>query len=183
MITVRMPGRWRGKVSDRQPADWVQEYRRRLPRLPDDPGPGKFKRSFRLSNADRDVIKLFSRNDVSGFVRRLIALHLESLKPAASKPSPQIRAPSQVPQKQNLAPCLAPSSSTQKTSAPVVAKKAAAKSTPASVPKGMPPVLWQHTPENRWRPVFENSRWVRNPVTEEEKKAYAQWIESSTKLT
>ena len=123
------------------------------------------------------VIELLSRGKVSGFVRRLISLHLEPPKPAASTFRTPTHSPA--PKEPNFTISPAPPPSLQM---PRPGPKPSVKNVPAPVPTGMPPILWQRCPENRWRPVFENNQMVRNPVSEQEKKAYEQWIKSRLKF-
>jgi hypothetical protein len=169
-----MPSAWRGKVDDPQLTKWLREYEQRRSVLPADPGPGTFKRSFRL---DKKTTEKLSGGDLSAFLRRLIALHLSSSPHAVVAPrnvdrSPSALAPSRPKRKQVQPP--RPSPSSQKSSRTPEPKARTTPNAQAGIPPDMPPILWKPCLENHYSPLWRNGALVRDPIYPEEKVAFRQ---------
>lgn len=175
-----MPETWRGKASDRQLVAWVHDYDARRTALPPDPGPGAFKRSFRLSASDMRLVKNLAAGDLSSWLRRLIAFHVGSpqLLPAvAARNRVAVASPARAlvgsnPLERGLA--RKPPAVLNVAFSPVDNRLPSRHASPVDVP----PILVQPCPENNYSPMLRDGQWMRSPRTPEEDRAYRALLEA-----
>jgi len=160
-----MVSTWRGKVTDRQIHAWLHQYESRPIPLPADPGPGPFKRSFRLLENEEQLVDRLASHDRSSFLRRLVSLHLGAPQ-ASSRTFRRARLP--------------PSMAGTPPLVEVVGRPKDSRLTlPAAepkVPSDMPTILWVPCAENAYSPMFRDGRWVRMARTPIEQGAYSELL-------
>lgn len=175
-ISFRMPEAWRGRITDRNLVAWLHEYARQPYLLCSDPGPGDFKRSFRLSGDDAQLIQRLSADRVSAFARRLIAQRLNSaVRSTRLLPSSSARVP-RASADNSIARRIEQKSPVRST--PVAVRPQVEKNRVGASPTALelPPILCQPRPENGYSPMFRNGQWPRGAATQQEQRAYEEWL-------
>jgi len=154
----------------------LREYARQRPTLPADPGPSRFKRSFRISDNDARLLESVAGGDVSSFLRRVIVFYLASPGPVPdTSREPQASAPkpsSAVTKQRSVA---LKRSRTIDASFSQVEDYSLANSHLRTV---LPTILSEPCEENGYSPLWRDGQWIRMPRTPEERRAWASFTES-----
>ena len=171
LISFRMPDSWRGKVSDQQLLAWLREYTLQRPALPADPGPGRFKRSFRLPDSGQALIQNLGGHD-SSFLRRLIGFHLDSQPVEIRVTALQSLRPVGLVTKRRSPPPQPPRT-VDVSFSQVVDRSLVRYRSPI-----LPPILSEPCSENGYSPVLHEGQLIRMPRTIQEERAWAELMET-----
>jgi hypothetical protein len=181
LISFRMPEAWRGKVNDQKLLTWLREYAVRRPALPADPGPSRFKRSFRLPDSEQQLMGSVAEGDVSSFLRRLIAFRLtfqEQVPSGSPRQQPPALA-SPLPKEINPVSEQHRPTPRRPQSVDVAFSRVEDRSVPLHrPPTDLPAILCQPCEANRFSPMWRNGEWTRTAVTAEEQHAYQELMEA-----
>lgn len=80
VFSIRVPADWQGRATGEQVRSWVIGWLHHPTPIPQDPGPGTYKLSVRLTGRELAALRGAQHRAVSSTVRQIAAVHISTPK-------------------------------------------------------------------------------------------------------
>ena len=85
VFSIRVPADWQGRATGEQVRSWVIGWLHHPAPIPQDPGPGTYKLSVRLTGRELAALRGAQQRPVSSTVRQIAAMHISTSKERGPK--------------------------------------------------------------------------------------------------